>query len=152
MNENKVDSEQLLLSHGVKPTANRIMIVCALSKVENPVTLSDLEALIGTIDKSSIFRALQVFKTCHLVHVLEDGGDGVRYELCRSKHCCAGAGGDDDVHVHFYCEHCRKTFCFPEMPVPAVALPEGYLIYGVNYMVKGICPQCRLSKKKLHNE
>ena len=28
-------------------------------------------------------------------------------------------------------------------PIPAVALPEGYAAHTVNYMIKGICPECR---------
>ena len=45
------------------------------------MSLSELEYKILSIDKSGIFRALTLFREHHLVHVIEDGGDGVRYEL-----------------------------------------------------------------------
>lgn len=102
------------------------------------MSLSELEYGILTIDKSSIFRALMIFKECHLVHVIEDGGDGVRYELCKS----GGSDTDDDLHVHFYCECCHRTFCIDSVPVPQVPLPDGYRQTSVNYMVKGLCPEC----------
>lgn len=124
--------------HGIRPTANRILIVRALASAGRPMSLSELENGLLTVDKSSIFRALTVFKEHHLVHVIEDGGDGVRYELCMS-----GDGDtDDDLHVHFYCERCHRTFCIDNVPVPQVPLPRGYRRVSVNYMVKGFCPEC----------
>lgn len=126
--------------HGVRPTANRILIVKALMEADRPMSLSELEYNILTIDKSSIFRALIIFRDRHLVHVIEDGGNGVRYELCLSKN----SKTDEDMHVHFYCERCHHTFCMEEMPVPVVPLPPGYILHTVNYMAKGICPECSL--------
>lgn len=135
---------QLLQDHDVKPTANRIVLVKALAGISRPLSLSELEDNILTIDKSNIFRALAVFKEHHLVHVIEDGGDGVRYELCLSHH----HDDDDDMHVHFYCECCHKTFCMESTPIPVVDLPEGYEMSSINYMVKGLCPECARLRAK----
>ena len=107
----RIESEQLLNEHGIKSTANRIVIVETLSVIHNPMSLSDLENKILTMDKSSIFRVLTLFKNHHLVHVIEDGGDGVRYELCLNH----SKDDDEDMHVHFYCEKCHRTFCFKEI-------------------------------------
>lgn len=90
------------------------------------------------MDKSSIFRVLTLFKNHHLVHVIEDGGDGVRYELCLNH----SKDDDEDMHVHFYCEKCHRTFCFKDTRIPEVVLPDGYKMTNINYMVKGICPDC----------
>ncbi len=130
---------ELLLHHGVKPTANRIVVVKALAAASRPMSLSELEYAILTIDKSGVFRALTLFREHHLVHVIEDGGDGVRYELCRSH----DAHNDDDLHVHFYCEHCRRTYCLEDIGIPDVQLPEGFEMSSVNFIVKGRCPHCR---------
>ena len=128
----------LLERHHVKPTANRIVVVKALAAASRPLLLSELEAKIGTIDKSGIFRTLTVFKENHLVHLVEDGCQGVRYELCHSHH----ADEDDDMHVHFHCEQCHRTFCLDNTPIPTIDLPEGYRMSSANYVVKGICPEC----------
>ena len=93
---------------------------------------------IVTIDKSGIFRSLMLFREHRLVHVLEDGDGGVKYELCLSH----DEDEDEDMHVHFYCEQCHRLFCLHDMPVPQVDLPEGYSMTTVNYVVKGTCPQC----------
>ena len=128
----------LLEQHGIRPTANRIVVVEALASSQRPLSLSELENTILTIDKSGIFRALSLFKEHHLVHIIEGGSDGVHYEICHSNH-----DEDDDQHVHFYCNHCHRTFCIDNIAVPVVELPDGYQMASINYMVKGICPECK---------
>lgn len=137
MDENT--TTHLLAEHGIKATANRIVIAKALAAEGRPVSMKELEASIHTIDKSNIFRTLALFRDHHLVHTLEDGSDTVRYELCFSH----DEDEDEDLHVHFYCEHCRRTYCLYDIPIPAVPLPRGYEQTSVNFMVKGLCPKCR---------
>ena len=137
----KINYEMLLERHGVKPTANRLIVLRTLEGASRPMSLSELEYKILTIDKSGIFRTLTLFREQHLVHVIEDGGDGVRYELCHSHH----QDVDDDLHVHFYCEQCHRTFCLEHIPVPSIEVPSGFIINSTNYMVKGICPECAYS-------
>ena len=129
----------LMMHHGVKPTANRILVAEALHRAGRPMSMMELEDAIGSIDKSGISRTLTLFREQRLVHTIQDGGDGVRYELCHSH----SDSHDEDAHVHFYCTSCRKTFCLDNIPIPDVVLPEGYDRESVNYMVSGICPDCR---------
>ena len=132
-------SIEILLEHGIRPTANRLLLVKVLSKAEHPLTMKELEDLVDTIDKSNIFRTLSLFRDQHLVHVLQDGADAVRYELCHSHE----EDHDDDLHAHFYCERCKQTFCLNDIPVPQVDLPKGYRLNTINYLIKGICPNCQ---------
>lgn len=133
------DIVALLEEHNVRPTANRIIVARALAKAGMPMSLAELETEIDSIDKSNIFRALVSFKDNHLVHAIEDGSNGVRYELCKSH----DHDHDEDLHVHFHCEICGKTFCFEDIPVPKVDVPEGYQPISTNYIIKGICPSCQ---------
>ena len=55
---------ELMERHGVKPTANRILIARALAAAGRPMSMSELEVRLETIDKSNIFRALQAFRDC----------------------------------------------------------------------------------------
>ena len=128
--------EHLMAEHGVKVTANRLLIARALEQAGRPLSMMELEERLESIDKSNVFRALVAFKEAHLVHVLE--GDPVRYELCHSHH----EDHDDDLHVHFYCVKCHKTYCLEEIPVPSVQAPEGYQVQEESYLLRGICPQC----------
>lgn len=135
MNESVLTA--LMQEHGIKPTANRIIVAKTLASERNPLSMSELEDRIGSIDKSGIFRTLMLFKEQRLVHVLEDG-EGVRYEICHSH----DHNIDNDMHVHFHCEHCGQTTCL-DIPIPEIALPEGYQTQNANFVLKGICPKCR---------
>ena len=130
----------LLVAHGIKPTANRIVIARTLSTAMSPMSMKELEDKILTIDKSGIFRTLTLFRSHHLVHDVEDGEGSVRYELCCSN---ADDEEDSDLHAHFFCECCHRTFCLDNTPIPPIDLPEGFVMTSVNYLAKGICPECR---------
>ena len=136
MNNDKLTA--LLTEHGVKPTANRIMIAKALNMASSPMSLSELERKMVTIDKSVISRALTLFREHQLVHVVEDGSGCSRFELCRSHDRFT----DDDTHPHFHCERCGKTYCLEHIQVPQIMLPEGFHQHAVSYLVKGVCPHC----------
>ena len=136
--------EKMLGEHGVKPTANRIVVARALASSMQPQSLADLERRIGTIDKSNIFRALTLFKEHRLVHAIEGSGDGTKYELCHSH----SHSHDDDQHPHFYCESCQQTYCLDYTEVPEIALPEGFEMASANLMIKGTCPKCRKGLKR----
>ena len=135
---NEANFIDVMLEHGIRPTANRILLVRALAEAKHPLTMTELEDLVDSIDKSNVFRTLSLFREHHLVHVMEDGADAVRYELCLSH----DDEHDNDVHAHFYCERCGKTYCLNDIPIPTVALPEGYRMTTINYLVKGVCPKC----------
>ena len=129
----------LMMHHGIKPTANRILIANTFAKAGRPLSMTEIETLLGSVDKSVISRTLALFRERHLVHTLHDGGDGIRYELCHSH----SEDQDDDAHIHFWCRRCGKTFCLEDIAIPAVRLPDGYEEESVNYMVTGLCPDCR---------
>ena len=133
----KIEIEHLLEEHGIKATANRLLVAEALDQAKRPLSMMELEDSIGSIDKSGIFRCLSIFKEHHLIHSIEDV-DGTRYELCLSH----DAAHDEDTHVHFYCEECHRTFCLDNIHIPPVSLPEGYDARTANYLLKGICPEC----------
>lgn len=133
------DVEDMLTRKEVKPTSNRILVMRELIKASHPVSLADLEISLGfSMDKASIFRVLELFSEKDIIHVIEDGSRSLKYELCHSgtHHTIA------DQHVHFYCERCKETYCFENVSVPLVNIPEGFSPHAINYMIKGICPKC----------
>ena len=82
---------RFLQRHGIKPTANRIMILRAIANEENPMSLKELEYMIITIDKSNISRTLALFRKHHIVHDLEDGVEA-RASFSRKRFVEAFAG------------------------------------------------------------
>lgn len=136
MDEHK--TADYLQRHGVRPTANRIVIVKALAAAHKPLSMKDLERQILSIDKSNISRTLSLFRAQDVVHTIEDGDGIQKYELCMSH----GGEGDDDEHTHFFCEQCHKLICLYDMPTPEVTLAGGFRVHAVNVLVKGLCPEC----------
>lgn len=138
--------DQILLCKGVKPTANRILVLRALLAAVRPLSLSELEEQLLTMDRSSIFRVLNLFLAHHVTHVIEDGSGILKFELCSGEQQCSV----DDMHTHFYCEVCQQTFCFKRIHVPLITLPEGFVMHSINYVVKGVCPECaeRLARQQ----
>lgn len=137
---NNDNIENILNGRGIKPTANRILVMKELMKASNPVNLADLEVLMEfSMDKASIFRVLELFAEKDVVHVIEDGSRSLKYELCHSgtKHSIA------DQHAHFYCEHCKETYCIEAASVPMIDIPNDFIPHSINYVIKGICPKCR---------
>ncbi|MBD5212751.1 MAG: transcriptional repressor [Bacteroidales bacterium] len=138
------DIEKIMTDAGMKPTSNRVLVLRELINADSPLSLGDLEALIGTLEKSSVLRALAVCQEHHLIHAIEDGRGVTRYEVCNGT----TDGRHDDMHVHFYCLKCRQTSCFEHIMVPRIDLPENYLADTATYLVKGICPQCQKGAKR----
>lgn len=127
-----------LEQHGVKPTAVRLMIYRAMYRGGEMVSMGDLVRILSTVDKSTISRTLSLFLLHKLVHAVDDGSGSLKYNV---------GGGDEngvpeEEHTHFYCEKCHRTFCLEHINVPLVELPDGFRLTGINYVLKGVCPEC----------
>lgn len=125
----------------IRPTAMRILILKAMMQFQKAFSLLDLENYLDTVDKSTIFRTISVFLDHHLIHCIDDGSGSLKYSVC-SNECMCSIG---DLHAHFYCTNCNKTLCLRKIHVPTVALPVGFTLQNINYVLKGLCDEC--SKK-----
>ena len=133
------DIIQKLEAKGIKPTANRILVMKALKSDSHPQSLSMLERKMVTMDKSSIFRVLTLFLEHDVVHAFEDGRGILNYEICEEDGACDHHAG----HIHFYCESCQRSFCMEDIHIPSFQLPEGFFPHSVSFVIKGECPECR---------
>ena len=136
---NSQDIISRLESKGIRPTANRILVMKTLMGEQNPQSLSNLERKMVSMDKSSIFRTLTLFLEHDVVHAFEDGRGVLCYELCEEKGACDHPAG----HIHFYCESCQRSFCMEDIHIPSFELPEGFYPHSISFVIKGECPDCR---------
>ena len=136
---NSQDMINRLESKGIRPTANRILVMKTLMGEQNPQSLSNLERKMVSMDKSSIFRTLTLFLEHDVVHAFEDGRGVLCYELCEEK----GACDHHDGHIHFYCESCQRSFCMEDIHISSFELPEGFYPHSISFVIKGECPDCR---------
>lgn len=130
--------ERVLMQHGVRPTAVRLMVYRAVAAMHDTFSMADVEMALDTVDKSTVFRTLSLFAAHHLLHEIEDGSGSRKYCLCHNDHVCSIG----ELHCHFYCESCHKTFCMDDESVPVVMAPEGFVVKGIHYLLKGVCADC----------
>ena len=106
------------------------------------VKLLDLETLLDTVDKSTISRTIALFLSHHLIHSIDDGSGSLKYAVCDNSCNCVV----QDLHSHFYCEKCHRTFCLEGTHIPVIDLPKGFTLHSINYVLKGVCSECTSQK------
>lgn len=135
--------EALLSAKQIKPTAMRLLVLDYLLQQPAAVSLQHLEAGFQHADRVTLYRTLKTFEEKGLVHAIQDGSGTARYALCPET--CSGEG-HHDLHLHFYCTHCRETYCLPTTRVPEVALPNNFIAEEFSLTAKGICDRCRVQQ------
>lgn len=132
------DLEQKLLDRGVKPTAVRLLIFKAMVEYPQAFSLADLEIVLETVDKSTISRTITLFHDHLVIHSIDDGSGSMKYSVCNDECQC----NLNELHVHFNCTNCHKTYCLESVSIPPVQLPKKFLLENINFVMKGLCDQC----------
>lgn len=135
--------EKRLEERGIRVTAVRLLIFKAMLEHPQAFSLADMEEKLDTVDKSTLFRTITLFHEKLLIHSIDDGSGSIKYSVCSSNCMCAVK----DLHVHFFCNHCKKTFCLESISIPQVQLPTGFLLENVNFVLKGLCDHCSRQHK-----
>ena len=127
-----------LEERGVKPTAMRLLIFKTMLFQKQAFSLSSLESELDTVDKSTLSRTISLFHNKLLIHSIDDGSGSIKYSVCKEDCTCELK----DQHVHFYCTHCKKTFCLQTISIPKIQLPPQFMLESVNFVLKGLCDSC----------
>lgn len=128
----------ILNKRKIKPTAIRLLVLKAMMEFERAFSLLDLENYLDTVDKSTVSRTINLFLDHHLIHCIDDGSGSLKYSVCGEDCSCS----IEELHAHFYCQKCHKTFCLRNIPVPTVQLPRNFTLESINYVLKGCCEDC----------
>lgn len=129
-----------LESRNIKPTAMRLLVLEYLVEKDEAVNLSDVEHHFSKSDRTTLYRTLKTFEDKGLVHEIHDLSGSAKYALCADDCSCTYP---EDIHVHFYCNSCKKTFCFPDRSVPSISLPDDYQAVSGDFVINGVCPACK---------
>ena len=133
-----ISDEQVLDNAGIRVTAVRLMVWREIRHgFHDAFSLSDLEAKLPTVDRSTLFRTLTLLADAQLLHDIDDGTGSQKYCVCHlddTRHC--------QGHVHLTCRKCHRTFCLTNVHIPPVPLPSGFEVEEAEYVVKGICAEC----------
>jgi Fur family ferric uptake transcriptional regulator len=131
--------EDRLVQKQINLTAMRLLVLDFLEKQSTAVSLTDMEVAMGRTDRVTLFRTIKTFEEHGLVHRIEDGSGATKFALCQTD---CDSQRHHDLHVHFYCSHCKETYCLPKTYIPEVTLPESYQAQERELIVKGICATC----------
>ncbi len=136
-------AEQRLKEAGYRVTKPRHLVLQALSKdavAQNPYEICRVIGAQGfSIDVSTVYRILEVFKKLKLVHFVKEQQGYLAcqdYDCCEAKHC----------HHQFVCKKCEKV---SEIHVDDSTFIEklkknfSELIFEGHYFeFSGICKKC----------
>jgi Fur family ferric uptake transcriptional regulator len=132
-------TEDKLKSRNIKPTAMRELVLKVLSEQNTAISLANLEQKFEKADRATLYRTLKTFEEGKLIHSIDDGTGSVKYALCKETCQCS----PEDLHVHFLCTRCHKTYCLDDIAIPSISLPVYFQIETINMVVKGICANCK---------
>ncbi len=132
--------EKHLAHFGVRITPVRQLLYSVLCDASTAMSLADLEVALRTVDKSSIFRNLQLFLEVGLIHQIQDGSGVAKYaisDIPKDEH--------HTNHAHFTCIECAETICLDQLTIEVddLELPDSYSAKGYTLIIKGICPKCQ---------
>lgn len=134
-----VQLEAKLMRRQIQPTAVRLLILDFMIRCGVAVSLSDLEEEFPRSDRTTLWRTLNVFHDHGLVHEIHDESGTRKFALCEDDcHCAYPA----DMHPHFHCSECSRTYCFSDVRIPEMKLPETFHPTSVNFVINGTCPSC----------
>lgn len=128
--------EQLLIDKGLKKTKIRTALLEHFMGVPHAQSYNDLQsALVGRIDKSTLYRNLTSFEAAGIIHRIDDHS-GV------SKYAFGEAPKQGLEHAHFVCESCETVYCMEELAPSRFDVPKGFKTKKVQTILKGICANC----------
>lgn len=131
-------AEQILVSKKINPTAMRLTVLKEMMNTDYAVSLNELEVLLDTADKTTIYRTLKTFEKNKIVHSIEDGSGALKYAVSDEEE----RSPSEESHLHFHCNRCSRTFCIRHFEVPSVKLPKNFSAEETSLMVKGLCDKC----------
>jgi Fur family ferric uptake transcriptional regulator len=130
--------ENTLERNNIKPTAMRLLVLESLNKQQNAVSITDIEADFEKVDRITLYRTLKTFEEHKLIHSIDDGTGVPKYALCEEGCECK----PKDLHLHFHCNQCKRTYCLTELHIPEIKLPRKFVADEINLVVSGLCDRC----------
>ncbi|MCI9284587.1 MAG: transcriptional repressor [Muribaculaceae bacterium] len=136
MNYTTQDILDTLAAHGIKPSAQRIVILRYLMEHRIHPTVDEihtsLQAEHPTLSRTTVYNTLKLLAASGAIRCLEMGvAEGARWDYAEAE------------HAHFVCTRCGSVTDMPLAGASFPTVPGGYEVESVALSFKGVCPQCR---------
>ncbi len=135
----KEKAREILQRAGLRATAPRLAVLQLLSKMNRPLSHTDVvKCLAGSDwDPATIYRNLVKLRKAGIAPVVSrvDGAD--LYAFSESQK-------DSHHHAHFSCEDCGQVACLPAAITSSIKMdgPWGVSIEKAMIELRGKCPEC----------
>ena len=134
------ETEQLLRTHGLQVTAQRLAVMRALSLRPHATAdelIDDVRAVIGSISRQAVYDTLGVLAEKNLVRRIQPAGSAARYE-----------DRVNDNHHHLICRSCGRTYdidcAVGDKPCLTASEDHGFEIEEAEVIYWGRCPKCQI--------
>ena len=133
--------DDLFIKYGLKKTSFRKELLIFFQNSSSSLTVKKIiKKFASSVDKVSIYRALNSFEKSGLIHKVPDKNNLLRYSLCSSE-CRPGKHSHD--HAHLLCSICDETFCLDDFLLPNIKSHNGYVINNYKIILEGSCLSCQ---------
>jgi len=136
------DYSEMLHSHGLKATGQRVFILDALHRMGGAADARELFESLGgaaAIHKTTVYRNLHRLEDAGIVRSFFDGKGAFRYHLT----CKHGTS----VHPHFVCSRCGELHCLGPVDLSSVwnllSRQRGFLVEDADVRLTGLCRKCQ---------
>ena len=133
--------DDLFIKYGLKKTSFRNELLIFFQSSSSSLTVKKIiKKFASSVDKVSIYRALNSFEKSGLIHKVPDKNNLLRYSLCSSE---CGPGKHSHDHAHLLCSICDETFCLDDFLLPNIKTHNGYVINNYKIILEGSCLSCQ---------
>tara|TARA_E500000331_G_C17126756_1_gene656365 strand:- start:506 stop:916 length:411 start_codon:yes stop_codon:yes gene_type:complete len=133
--------DNLFIKYGLKKTSFRKELLSFFQSSSSSLTVKKIiKKFASSVDKVSIYRALNSFEESGLIHKVPDKNNLLRYSLCSSE---CGPGTHSHDHAHLLCSICDETFCLDDFLLPNIKSHNGYVINNYKIVLEGSCLSCQ---------
>ena len=133
--------DNLFIKYGLKKTSFRKELLIFFQSSSSSLTVKKIiKKFASSVDKVSIYRALNSFEKSGLIHKVPDKNNLLRYSLCSSE---CGPGKHSHDHAHLLCSICDETFCLDDFLLPNIKTHNGYVINNYKIILEGSCLSCQ---------
>ena len=133
--------DDLFVKYGLKKTSFRKELLIFFQSSSSSLTVKKIiKKFASSVDKVSIYRALNSFEKSGLIHKVPDKNNLLRYSLCSSE---CGPGKHSHDHAHLLCSICDETFCLDDFLLPNIKSHNGYVINNYKIILEGSCLSCQ---------
>lgn len=136
-------ARRLVMTSGGRNTGARRNVLACLIASDRALSHADIEVQLADtgLDRVTLYRVLDWLVEHSLAHRVGTAGGATGIE--RAMRFAFTRPEKPHSHAHFQCTQCGRTICLDDVAAPALAVPAGVELQGIELAAFGRCSHCR---------